>query len=130
MKILINNQTSYKLSEVIFRRVVRIAEAHLKFDVDELSVSFLPPDAMAEVNSRYRRQTGPATVLTFDYGEILLSPKYIQSKYHLKRTELMPKLIELFIHGLVHLGGYDHSNLKNMAVMQRIEEKIIKCYYR
>jgi probable rRNA maturation factor len=81
----------------------------------ELSLVFLSKPQMRRINRIYRGKDKPTNILSFPLdkksGEIFICPAVIEP------AELMP----LFIHGLVHLKGFDHG-----SKMEREERQILK----
>lgn len=118
-KVSFNNETRASMPRAIFRA---IAEEVLPSDY-ELSVAFVPPSAMRKFNLTYRNKNEPTDILSFPLdekkGEIYICPS--------ETRRLAPEfdrsydnfLKFLFIHGCVHLKGYDHG-----ATMERIEANI------
>lgn len=91
-----------------------------------ISLAIVSKNEMRKINRAYRRVDAPTDVLAFDYGEILLCPAYIKEKYGLiSKREVQAKMRELFVHGLVHIGGFDHRTKKGEAEMKEVEKKIL-----
>lgn len=82
----------------------------------ELSVVIASPTLMKKLNLAYRGKKKSANVLSFQLtknsGEIFLNSAEKDLKY-------------LFLHGLLHLRGYDHVNNKDAEKMEKLEEKIL-----
>ena len=59
-------------------------------------------------------------------GEIFINYEYvtIQSKKH--RANFVSEFVLLFIHGLLHLIGYDHFDAKTKTQMFSAQNKIMK----
>lgn len=89
----------------------------------ELSVAFVDAKEMRRLNTIYRDKEEPTDILSFpldgSHGEIYLclseaareAPKFDRDPANF--------LLFLFIHGCVHLKGYDHG-----ATMERIEARL------
>jgi probable rRNA maturation factor len=95
-----------------------------------LSLAIVDSIEMRKINQTYRSKDKPTDVLSFDYGEIILCPEYIIEKYGMNKkdiqsSELHRKMMELFVHGLVHLAGFDHKSQRDEKEMQKLEEKIL-----
>jgi probable rRNA maturation factor len=80
----------------------------------QLSLVFIGTKKAAALNNQYRQKTYSPNVLSFPLdektGEIFICPKVANSqatKYHLSPDGYVAFL---FIHGLLHLKGYDHSD--------------------
>ncbi len=80
-----------------------------------LSVVFVPPPLMRKLNREYRRKDKTANVLSFaldkNYGEIFLNADEKELPY-------------LFLHGALHLLGYDHKKNSDADKMEKLEKKI------
>ena len=59
-------------------------------------------------------------------GEIIISYPQAKKQARKKEHSLEKELTILFIHGILHLLGYDHEkNIKQAEQMEKIEEKIL-----
>lgn len=106
---------------------------------NKISVVFVDDLAIKELNIRFRHLDKPTNVLSFelgqidpeDYktviGEIIISVDTAKKEASRAGMTLRKRLIELFIHGYVHLLGYDHTKNKREAIrMKRKEKALIK----
>ena len=63
----------------------------------------------------------------FSYlGDIVISYEFMNKPKTLNNLEFKNKVIKIFIHGFLHLLGYDHIKLKDFKSMLNEEEKIYK----
>ncbi len=93
----------------------------------ELSLVFVGKDKAASLNRTYRHKTYSPNVLSFPLsptaGEIFICP-YVAAreaaKYHLSPNGYVAYL---FIHGCLHLKGYDHGD-----TMDALEQKFLKLF--
>jgi len=89
----------------------------------QLSLVIAAPARMKELNSTYRGLKGATDILSFpiagDQGEIYLCPAEAEKEAPKFGRDPENFLSFLFIHGCVHLKGYDHG-----ATMERIEAGI------
>jgi len=78
-----------------------------------LSVAFIQADESRRINREYRKKDSPTNILSFPYshesGEILFCPDVIENEMKSNGLPYDQYLIYLYIHGLVHLAGFDHS---------------------
>ena len=91
----------------------------------ELSLVFIGKTRAASLNKQYRNKSYSPNVLSFPLdegtGEIFICPQVAQAeaaKYNLTPTNYVAFL---FIHGCLHLKGYDHG-----ATMEKLEQKWLK----
>jgi probable rRNA maturation factor len=92
----------------------------------ELSLVFLNEKDMHEINKNYHKKDKPTNILSFPLdektGEIFICPQYAMKEAHLYDRMYENYIGFLFIHGLVHLKGYDHgSRMENEE--QKVREK-------
>ena len=59
-------------------------------------------------------------------GDIIISYEFINKPKILSNLEFKRKVTKIFIHGFLHLLGYDHVKLKDFKKMLVEEEKIYK----
>ena len=57
-------------------------------------------------------------------GDIIISYDFMNKPKALSILEFKNKVTKIFIHGFLHLLGYDHIKLKDFKVMLTEEEKI------
>jgi probable rRNA maturation factor len=106
----INTTGKDKLSGLSF---LAMKEKVLGEDYD-LALSFVNEKKIHELNKIYRNVDKPTDILSFpidkNVGEIFICKKIANIKA--KEFERTPEnfLLFLFIHGLVHLKGFDHGN--------------------
>lgn len=115
----VSNPARASLPRAAFRR---IKEAALGKDYS-LSLAFVGPNRMRELNRAYRGKDSPTDILSFPLsgagGEILIC---ISESRRAARKFGRPYgnfVTFLFIHGCVHLKGYGHG-----ARMERIEASL------
>ena len=115
----ISNETKAIVPGALFR-AVRAAALGPRY---RLSVVVASPAAMKKLNLIYRGINKPTDILSFPIskteGEMFLCPA--EARKEAKRFDRTAKnfLVFLFIHGCVHLKGYEHS-----ATMESIEVKL------
>ncbi len=91
----------------------------------ELSVMFVDVEHMTALNLQYRKLNKPTDILSFPIseteGEIFINLEETKKEATKFDREYENFLAFLFIHGLTHLKGFDHS-----STMESEEEKIRK----
>ena len=102
---------------------------------------FCTSDEMKELNRKYRGVDATTDVISFPadrqpglfpsdetggiyLGEILVDINQIFSASG--TNERYKEFIPVFVHGLLHLSGYDHLNAQQKSAMQTMENKILK----
>ena len=97
-----------------------------------LSVSFVGPTRAQKLNAEYRKKTYTPNVLSFplgdDCGEIVICPEVANREASTYSHSKDGHIAFLYIHGLLHLKGYDHQTDEEHATMERLERKYVKKY--
>ena len=57
-------------------------------------------------------------------GDIIISFNHMNKPRSLNTKEFKEKTIKIFIHGFLHLLGYDHIKNKDFNKMYKIEQKV------
>jgi probable rRNA maturation factor len=93
----------------------------------ELELVFLTPKKQREINKTYRNIDKTTNILSFPLtktsGQITFDLSKVKKDSPLFDMTYANFLKYLFIHGLLHLKGYDHS-----AIMERQEKKFLKMF--
>lgn len=95
----------------------------------DLSMVFIGNKRSRTLNREYREKDYPTNVLSFplddEMGEIFINLDKIKTEakdFEMKRDEF---ITYLFIHGVLHLKGYDHGN-----EMEQLEETYLRKYFK
>ena len=91
-----------------------------------------------KLNKRFRNKNKPTDILSFPsekklnikkspyIGDIVISYEFMNKPKILNTLEFKSKVAKIFIHGFLHLLGYDHIKLKDFKKMMKEEEEIYK----
>ena len=91
-----------------------------------------------KLNKKFRNKNKTTDVLSFPsekkidikkspyIGDIIVSYEFMDKPKSLSTPEFKNKTSRIFIHGFLHLLGYDHIKLKDFKKMVAEEEKIYK----
>ncbi len=107
-------------------KLPRLAFAQMKDAVlgknYELSVTIVSKKKIQELNKKYRDKDVPTDILSFplgkDAGEIYINPQMTRHEARNFDRSYENFFAFLFIHGLVHLKGFDHG-----STMESIEAR-------
>lgn len=108
----------------------------------ELTLNIVNNHMISEINEKYRNKKGPTDVISFALeeeenlnlnsltgfrilGDIFIS--YEKAKEQAKQYEhsLFRELSFLFLHGLLHLLGYDHQTKEQEKIMFNLQNQIL-----
>ena len=91
-----------------------------------------------KLNKKFRNKNKTTDILSFPsekkidikkspyIGDIIVSYEFINKPKILNSLEFKNKVAKIFIHGFLHLLGYDHIKLKDFKEMLAEEDKIYK----
>ena len=91
-----------------------------------------------ELNKSYRKINSATNVLSFPsysplkdeffLGDIIFSIETICREAKRDNKSINNHLIHLFVHGVLHLLGYDHNTLEEAKKMENLEIKILETF--
>lgn len=110
----------------------------------EINLIFIDEKAITRLNEVWKGHKGPTDVLTFDYsekkgvvnGEIYICPKvaerYVKEARVGAAKSIPPnsaavsaEVLNLFVHGLLHLAGYTHETEAKLKKMMKRAGRIL-----
>ncbi len=122
----LDNRTSLEVNKKFLNSIAKI------FTDKEIELIITSNNEIRELNREYRSIDKETDVLSFPYedmpmsplGSIVISSEFVQSKAKELGHNSSDELALLFIHGLLHLAGYDHEI--DSGEMRDEEERLIK----
>ena len=126
--------------EFFFKNICNAFPKKYKFLNKNISLSLLLSNnkKIKILNKKFRNKNKNTDILSFPFGErlrnsnqiylgdIIISFNYIDKSRNLTSKEFREKTAKIFIHGFLHLLGYDHIKYYDYKKMIREEEKIFK----
>jgi len=127
-----------KKADVFFNSLVKVFPKKYRFIKKKVSLTILLSNNknIKKLNKKFRNKNKATDVLSFPsekkinikkspyIGDIVISYDFMNKPKTLTALEFRNKVAKIFIHGFLHLLGYDHIKLKNFKVMLVEEEKI------
>lgn len=95
----------------------------------------LGKEAMHELNWNYRESDEPTDVLSFRiqdenvWGQLFICPEKVAIYAKEEGWERDAQMNKTFVHGVLHLLGYDHENDADMKEMFQLQEEIYRSAY-
>ncbi|SFP22763.1 rRNA maturation RNase YbeY [Hydrogenimonas thermophila] len=120
------NETDYQPNVNLLKTIAQyLTNRHIE-------VTLTNNATMREINREQRGIDAPTDVLSFPLepvpyaplGELVISVEYAKNQASLYQNSLDDEIALLFIHGLLHLLGYDHET--DDGEMRQKEEDLIK----
>ncbi len=108
----------------------------------DISVSFVTSTHIQRLNKLYRQKDRPTDVLSFSsreaglpkqvqaagasWGDVIICPAYAKKEASRRGIPLREELVRLLVHGVLHLGGYDHATEAEEFTMFRLQERLVE----
>ena len=124
--------------DIFFKSLVSFFPKKYRFIKKKVSLTILLSNNknIKKLNKKFRNKNKATDVLSFPsekkinikkspyIGDIVISYDFMNEPKTLSILEFKSKVTKIFIHGFLHLLGYDHIKLKDFKVML-IEEEMI-----
>ena len=129
-----------KKKEFFFKSLVSLFPKKYRFTKKKISLTILLSNNknIKKLNKKFRNKDKSTDVLSFPsekklnikkcsyLGDIIISYEFMNKPKTLSNVDFKNKVARIFIHGFLHLLGYDHIKLKDFKEMLVEEEKIYK----
>ena len=136
----------YNEYESLFERLSNAVFSYLDLDFNAyISLSIVNLETIHSLNRDYRNIDRPTDVISFAYlddvedketlfksgNQVILGDIYISIEKAIVQAEeykhsLLRELSFLFVHGLLHLLGYDHMEKEDEIIMFDLQNKILE----
>jgi probable rRNA maturation factor len=116
----INNLTKFKINEKKFSTVAKKVLSGENRVTEDVSLAVVSKEEIKKLNKKFRGKNEPTDVLSFELndknilGEIVICPEMVQDQ----------DLLKVFVHGVLHLCGYDHEKSNAEAKIMEEKEKL------
>ena len=127
-----------KKMDIFFNSLAKVFPKKYRFNKKKVSLTILLTNnkIIKKLNKKFRNKNKATDILSFPsqkkinikkspyIGDIAISYEFMNKPKALSTLEFKNKVTKIFIHGFLHLLGYDHIKLKDFKVMLIEEEKI------
>ena len=134
------------LDKIIWKKKIKRPDYYLKkkfnkllnkfkitSNVQEISIFLTNSEKMRQLNLRFRKKNKPTDVLSFPInivkkkigylGDIAISYEIVNKRS--KKSNFNYEFDKMWVHGYLHLLGYDHKKIKEFEKMHKLEKKIL-----
>ena len=129
-----------KKKEFFFKRICNLFPKRYQFPNKKVELSLLLSNnrCIKKLNKKFRNKKNPTDVLSFPLsnkiliskktyiGDIVISYNFMDKPKSQDNKNFKEKIIKTFIHGYLHLLGFNHVKDRDYKKMLREEEKIYK----
>ena len=129
-----------KKKEIFFKKICKSFPKKYKFHKKNISISLMLSNNknIKRLNKNFRNKNKSTDILSFPFdkkkninnqnylGDIIISYNYMDKPKSKNLRVFKQKVARTFIHGFLHLLGYDHVNDNDYKKMIKQEEKLFK----
>ena len=135
-----------KNPENYIKKKIKSVSSFLFLNKKSLNITILLTNnkKMKSLNKKFRKKNKKTDVLSFPFwkkaqlkkkknenlylGDIAISYEYVNIRSKLSNFKL--ELDKMWIHGFLHLLGYDHKKNDDYYKMKKTEDKILKYFHK
>lgn len=134
----IYNELHYKFSfnvDELLEKILLTTIKYTKYKIKDFDVNFVSNSEIKKINNRYRYKNAITDVISFRFddnqlfnpiqGEIYICIPQARKQAQAYKHSFLRELSFLFLHGLLHLIGYDHIEKKDEEIMFNLQERIL-----
>tara|TARA_B100000902_G_scaffold172222_1_gene166458 strand:+ start:240 stop:701 length:462 start_codon:yes stop_codon:yes gene_type:complete len=129
-----------KKKELFFKQICKFFPRKYKFPNKKITLTLLLSNnrSIKKLNKSFRNKNKSTDILSFPFtkktliskktyiGDIIISYNFMNKPRSQNIKNFKDKVIKTFIHGFLHLLGFDHGKDKDYKRMLSEEEKIYK----
>ena len=129
-----------KSKNLFFKKICKAFPSKYRFLNKKVSVNLVLSnnENIKRLNKNFRKKNKPTDILSFPFkkkiiinkktfiGDIIISYNFIDKPKAQKLDIFKKKLIKVFIHGFLHLLGFDHKKNNDYKKMLKEEERIFQ----
>ena len=129
-----------KNKDLFFKKICRAFPKKYKFSNKKVSFTLLLSNNknIKKLNKNFRKKNKPTDILSFPIdkkikiskhtylGDIIISYNYLDKPRSQDSKLFKEKVIKIFIHGFLHLLGFDHKKNRDYSKMLREEIFLFK----
>ena len=132
----INNLTNVLLSNTVdkksFSQVAKKVLLGENRITETISLALVNKEEIKKLNKEFRKKNKPTDVLSFNLnekgylGEIIICLEVVRENAKKDKVTVKSELLKVFVHGILHLCGYDHEKSnKEAEEMEKKQEKYL-----
>lgn len=140
------NETKTPLSGKVLEDLLEIINSHFKKilpgKLDKrknyyITCTLVNDKFIKKINKKFRKKNEPTDVVSLSYlgkefpgqdmvGEIFISVETAKKQAKKLNHDLLTEIKFLFVHGVLHILGYEHSGERDFEIMMDLTNEIMK----
>jgi probable rRNA maturation factor len=125
----INNLTSFAVDKKSFSTVAKKVLKSENRERVKISLAFVNKEEIKKLNKKFRKKNKATDVLSFNLnepdclGEIVICLDIVKENAKKYGVSAKQETIKVFVHGILHLLGYDHEKTEKEAkIMEKRQD--------
>ncbi len=122
-----------KLSQAMLKRAAGVVSKALRLKESFIvSIALVDAPSIRRLNKVFRGKDVVTDVLAFQYdeaeafGEVVICPSQARKQAMDGGRPMREEMVELLVHGLLHVFGYDHIKPSDARAMLPLQERLLK----
>ena len=133
----VNWKKKLKNTDLFINKILKSFPKKYQFNGKKVILTVLLSNnkKIKQLNKKFRKKDKPTDILSFPFGkkisksivylgDIIISYDFINKPKSLNISQFKDKLAKIFIHGFLHLVGFDHIKISEFKKMNKEELKI------
>ena len=133
----VNWKKKLKNTDLFINKILKSFPKKYQFNGKKVILTVLLSNnkKIKQLNKKFRKKDKPTDILSFPYGkkisknivylgDIIISYDFINKPKSINISQFKDKLAKIFIHGFLHLVGFDHIKVSEFKKMNKEELKI------
>ena len=138
---IINDSDHPMVGKDILLKCFEIVTDYLKITKASVNLNIVSNEEIRKINKDFRNKDKPTNIISFVFekpqglpdtlleeflGDIVIAPAVLETEAIEQNKKLQDHWCHIFIHGLLHLLGYDHQDNQQAEEMENLEIKLLK----
>ena len=133
----VNWKKKLKNTDLFINKILKSFPKKYQFNGKKVILTVLLSNnkKIKQLNKKFRKKDKPTDILSFPFGkkisksivylgDIIISYDFINKPKSINISQFKDKLAKIFIHGFLHLVGFDHIKISEFKKMNKEELKI------
>jgi len=133
----VNWKKKLKNTDLFINKILKSFPKKYQFNGKKVLLTVLLSNnkKIKQLNKKFRKKDKPTDILSFPFGkkisksivylgDIIISYDFINKPKSINISQFKDKLAKIFIHGFLHLVGFDHIKISEFKKMNKEELKI------
>jgi len=132
MNLEINNTTKQRINKKLLQKSADVFGKKMGFSKSSVSLAIVGRKKIKDLNMRFRGINRSTDVLSFEFkdkenlGEVVICYEEVKKQAERQSILAQDELIFIFIHGLLHLAGFNDDKEKDRQKMIEKGRKLCK----